>query len=187
MSSASHSVNVAIFFSVLFLIVSHPLTYKLTHRLFKPLFSVADKSGCASMHGILLHTLVFGVVVFLISYFFGSSRMEMMTDMSNESSPMADAMYTPAPSESEMVMDTRMNQEDEENINAGYSSPNSQMKMPLQYQETQPQGPLAMGPEDYEASPVSGSQPAQGLTMPQNIESNQPMAAEGFNGYAPVF
>ena len=107
MNSVSHSLNVSIFFAVLFLIVSHPLTYKLVHRLFKPLFNVADKAGCATVHGLLLHTVVFGLVVFLISYFFGSSSMEMMTDGPAPSDMhMADAMGTPSPSE--VMMDQKM-------------------------------------------------------------------------------
>lgn len=193
MNSLSHSFNVAVFFAVLFLIVSHPLTYKFVHRLLKPLFSVADKAGCATMHGLLLHTLVFGVVVFLISYFFGSSSMEMMTNGPSEAM-MADAMGTPAPSDSEMVMDSRRqnddmtNQMSEDDNNMGYASPDSQMEMPLNAQPTAVKGTLAMGADELEAAPVSTS-PVDGDALPMDyqMESKDPVAQESFTGYAPVF
>lgn len=180
MNSAAHSLNVAIFFAVLFLIVSHPLTYKLIHRVFKPFFAVADKAGCATMQGLLLHTVVFGVVVFLISYFFGSSRLEMMTDMPTTTQmaiPMTDAMGTPSAEETEQ----------EEDANAGFATPNSTMQMPEVYEKTTPLGNLAMGPNnDYESAPVSNA-PTGGLPLPMDQSMEEPVAAEGFSGYASVF
>ena len=186
MNTASHSFNVAVFFAVLFLIVSHPLTYKFVHRLFKPLFSVADKAGCATMHGLLLHTLVFGVVVFLISYFFGSSSVEMYTPA--PAPAWGEPMGTPAPSTAEMT-NKILNEMNEDEDNMGYASPDSQMTVPLSAQPTSVEGTLAMGADDMEAAPVSNNR-ADGMALPmdQQMQSNDPLAnEEGFTGYASIF
>lgn len=47
----------------LFLVVSHPLTYKLVQKLFGRFFTVASSTGCPTMAGLLLHTLVFTLVL----------------------------------------------------------------------------------------------------------------------------
>ncbi len=46
--------------TVIFLVVVHPMTYKLVNRLVgKLLFKVASKTGCPTMAGLLLHAVVF--------------------------------------------------------------------------------------------------------------------------------
>ena len=46
--------------TVIFLIVVHPMTYKLVNRLVgKLLFKVANKAGCPTMAGLLFHAVVF--------------------------------------------------------------------------------------------------------------------------------
>ena len=46
--------------TVIFLIVVHPMTYKLVDSLVGGLlFKVASKSGCPTMAGLLLHAVVF--------------------------------------------------------------------------------------------------------------------------------
>ena len=46
--------------TVIFLVVVHPMTYKLVNRLVgKLLFKVASKAGCPTMAGLLLHAVVF--------------------------------------------------------------------------------------------------------------------------------
>ena len=46
--------------TVIFLVVVHPMTYKLVNSLVsKVLFKVANKAGCPTMSGLLLHAVVF--------------------------------------------------------------------------------------------------------------------------------
>ena len=49
--------------SLIFLVVSHPLTYKLVQRIFGRFFTVASSTGCPTMIGLLLHTLVFTLIL----------------------------------------------------------------------------------------------------------------------------
>lgn len=49
--------------TLIFLLVSHPLTYKLVQKIFGRFFTVASSSGCPTMAGFLLHTLVFTIVL----------------------------------------------------------------------------------------------------------------------------
>ena len=45
--------------TILFLVVSMPVTYKLTNTLLKGVCVLASKNGCPTMCGILVHALVF--------------------------------------------------------------------------------------------------------------------------------
>lgn len=49
--------------TVLYLIITHPLMFKLTHRLFGKVMKLAGKSGCPTMAGYLLHAVVFTVLL----------------------------------------------------------------------------------------------------------------------------
>jgi len=49
--------------TVIFLLVSHPFTYKLVQKIFGNLFTVANSSGCPTITGLILHTLVFTLVL----------------------------------------------------------------------------------------------------------------------------
>lgn len=50
--------------TVIFLVVVHPMTYKLVNSLVsKVLFKVASKSGCPTMAGLLLHAVVFTIAL----------------------------------------------------------------------------------------------------------------------------
>ena len=49
--------------TMLFLLIAHPLTYQLTSSLFGGLFRVANKAGCPTMAGFLLHAVVFTVLL----------------------------------------------------------------------------------------------------------------------------
>ena len=49
--------------TVLFLVIVHPMTYRLTHSIFKGLFKVAGKSGCPTTAGYLLHAVVFTLLL----------------------------------------------------------------------------------------------------------------------------
>ena len=181
MNSAAHSFNVAVFFAVLFLIVSHPLTYKLVHRLFKPLFSVADKSGCATMHGLLLHTLVFGVVVFLISHFFGSSNLEMMTNgpaPADDSHVTHDAMGSPTTTTTTSTPKDESDESDESNMMNVLTDVH-------QESGSDAQGVMADSPDN--AATLSDSAPTDGVQLSMEDTTDGVAAAEPFTGYAPVF
>tara|TARA_B100000424_G_scaffold179799_1_gene139042 strand:+ start:746 stop:976 length:231 start_codon:yes stop_codon:yes gene_type:complete len=64
-ATSQEKLQCTLFVSVLFLIISNPMTYKITHKLFgKMLGSIANPSnGCPTNTGLLLHTLVFGVLL----------------------------------------------------------------------------------------------------------------------------
>ncbi len=49
----------ALYVTILFLVVSMPVTYKFTNALLKSVCVLASKNGCPTMCGILVHTLVF--------------------------------------------------------------------------------------------------------------------------------
>ena len=49
--------------TVLYLIITHPVMFKLTHRLFGSFMKLAGKSGCPTMAGYLLHAVVFTVLL----------------------------------------------------------------------------------------------------------------------------
>lgn len=59
----------AVFYSVqaalVFLVVSSPVVYNLVQSIFGRLFTVAV-NGCPTVAGLLLHTVVFGLVVYLL-------------------------------------------------------------------------------------------------------------------------
>ncbi len=50
---------------IVFLIVSLPLTYKITNGLFgKILGKLADPSGCPTTLGLFIHAIVFGLIIY---------------------------------------------------------------------------------------------------------------------------
>lgn len=51
--------------ALVFLVVSSPIVYNLVETIFGRLFTVAVK-GCPTVSGLLLHTVVFGLVVYLL-------------------------------------------------------------------------------------------------------------------------
>lgn len=59
----------SVFYSVqaalVFLVVSSPVVYNLVQSIFGGLFTVAVK-GCPTVAGLFLHTVVFGLVVYLL-------------------------------------------------------------------------------------------------------------------------
>jgi len=59
----------AVFYSIqaalIFLVVSSPVLYKLVQTIFGRLFTVAV-NGCPTVAGLILHSIVFGLVVYLI-------------------------------------------------------------------------------------------------------------------------
>ena len=51
--------------AILFLVIASPFMYKVVQAVFGKLFTVAV-DGCPTTAGLLLHTVVFGLVVYLI-------------------------------------------------------------------------------------------------------------------------
>ena len=49
--------------TLLFLLIAHPLTYQLTQSLLGGVFRIANKAGCPTMMGFLLHALVFTLLL----------------------------------------------------------------------------------------------------------------------------
>lgn len=49
--------------TVLFFIVVNPYTYKFVNFLLKRFFKIADKSGCPTFAGVLVHTVVFTLLL----------------------------------------------------------------------------------------------------------------------------
>lgn len=54
---------------LLFFIISNPFTYRLTNSLLGGLTGrLADPSGCPTTKGILVHSVVFGAIVYALMY-----------------------------------------------------------------------------------------------------------------------
>ena len=47
--------------SFLFIILSLPITYKTTNKLTYSLLNLANSNGCPSLHGIILHVIIFAL------------------------------------------------------------------------------------------------------------------------------
>jgi hypothetical protein len=64
----THSkVNATIQTVIAFLIISLPFTYKITNNLLSGILGeLADSSGCPTTRGLLIHSLVFGVIVYYL-------------------------------------------------------------------------------------------------------------------------
>ena len=56
--------QISLFSALIFLLVVHPMTYKLTHKLFGGILGkIADPSGCPTTIGLALHTIVYILLV----------------------------------------------------------------------------------------------------------------------------
>jgi hypothetical protein len=56
--------QISLFSALIFIIVVHPMTYKLTQKLFGGLLGrISDPSGCPTAVGLALHTLVYILLV----------------------------------------------------------------------------------------------------------------------------
>jgi hypothetical protein len=51
---------------LIFIIVSLPFTYKLTNSLLGGISPLVDSSGCPTLFGILFHSIVFGIIIFIL-------------------------------------------------------------------------------------------------------------------------
>jgi hypothetical protein len=56
---------------ILFYIVSMPVTYKVTNRILGGVVGrIADGSGCPTRRGLILHTVVFELILYILMKFF---------------------------------------------------------------------------------------------------------------------
>ena len=64
MKNMDEQMKMVVVASILFLIVSSPFVYKIVNALLSVVrVRVASNSGCPNMVGLLLHTVVFGVLL----------------------------------------------------------------------------------------------------------------------------
>jgi hypothetical protein len=64
MSSSYMKWQITLFSALIFLVVVHPMTYKLTQALFGGVLGrVSDAGGCPTSIGLALHTLVYVLLV----------------------------------------------------------------------------------------------------------------------------
>ncbi len=65
MVSSSVKINATIQSIIVFLLVSMPFTYKITNRLLGGIVGkLADSSGCPTGIGLLIHSIVFGLIIY---------------------------------------------------------------------------------------------------------------------------
>ncbi len=56
--------QISVFSAFIFILVIHPYTYTLTQKVFgRFLGQIADATGCPTMRGLILHTLVYILLV----------------------------------------------------------------------------------------------------------------------------
>jgi len=56
--------QISIFSAIIFILVVHPMTYKLTQKLFGGLLGrISDMNGCPTNIGLILHTIVYILLV----------------------------------------------------------------------------------------------------------------------------
>lgn len=67
MASTAVKINATILSVIIFIIVSLPLTYKVTNGLLGGILGrLADSSGCPTTIGLIIHAIVFGLIVYLL-------------------------------------------------------------------------------------------------------------------------
>lgn len=69
MASESQIISRTIRSMIIFLLVSLPFTYKLTNRLLGGIGKLADASGCPTGLGLIIHSLVFGLIIYCFMKF----------------------------------------------------------------------------------------------------------------------
>jgi hypothetical protein len=63
-ASSSMKWQITFFSALIFLLVIHPFTYKLTQKLFGGILGrIAESNGCPTTRGLALHTLVYILLV----------------------------------------------------------------------------------------------------------------------------
>jgi hypothetical protein len=67
MSTNEQKLTATLICVMIFIIISLPATYKFTDSIFGGLTShFIDASGCPTLYGILIHSLVFGIIIYLL-------------------------------------------------------------------------------------------------------------------------
>jgi hypothetical protein len=60
--SLVHKIIIALIAAVVFFLISAPFTYNITNKIIK----TKDSKGCPSMQGIIIHSVVFFIIIFLL-------------------------------------------------------------------------------------------------------------------------
>ena len=63
--TVSEQILCVLYVTLLFLVVSAPVTYKFTNSIFKKVCVLASKTGCPTACGLLVHALVFALLFVL--------------------------------------------------------------------------------------------------------------------------
>ena len=67
MATTNQKLTATLVCIIVFIIVSLPATYKLTNSLLgNVICPLTDSSGCPTICGILIHSFVFGIIIFLL-------------------------------------------------------------------------------------------------------------------------
>jgi hypothetical protein len=67
MASSSVKISATIQCIILFILVSMPMTYRLTNHLLGGIIgSLADPHGCPTGLGVVVHSLVFGLITYIL-------------------------------------------------------------------------------------------------------------------------
>ncbi len=66
MATTNQKLMATLFSMIIFAIISLPITYKTTNNLLGGISPLTDGSGCPTIFGILVHSIVFGIIIFLL-------------------------------------------------------------------------------------------------------------------------
>jgi hypothetical protein len=62
MVSSTQKWNITFFSTFIFIIIISPYTYNITNMIFKPFGLSTQKSGCPTLFGLFLHTIVYMLI-----------------------------------------------------------------------------------------------------------------------------
>lgn len=65
MSTFMRKAQISLMIAGIFFVVNLPMVYRLVNNLFKDIVTFNDSTGCPTMDGLLVHTLVFSILVFI--------------------------------------------------------------------------------------------------------------------------
>jgi hypothetical protein len=63
--SLGKKIKYSFYSALIFFFISAPVMYQLTNKINSHLFNVVDQSGCPRNSGLLLHTVIFFIIIFI--------------------------------------------------------------------------------------------------------------------------
>jgi hypothetical protein len=63
--SLGKKIKYSFYSALIFFFISAPVMYQLTNKINGHLFNVVDQAGCPSNSGLLLHTAIFFIIIFI--------------------------------------------------------------------------------------------------------------------------